>query len=46
MIVPMHSSNWDIPKGTSTFEAFDNREKLLLNGKAFLKNKQFSNMER
>ncbi len=42
-IIPMNSSNWDIHKGTSSFETFDNRETLLLNGKAFLKNKQFSN---
>lgn len=42
-IVTMNSSNWSIPKGTSTFETFNNRKTLLLNGKAFLKNKQFSN---
>ena len=41
--IPMSSSHWEIPKGTSTFETFDNRETLLLNGKAFVKNKQFSN---
>lgn len=41
--IPMSSSNWEIHKGTSTFETFDNRETLLLNGKAFVKNKQFSN---
>lgn len=42
-IIPMNASNWEIPKGTSTFETFNNRKTLLLNGKAFLKNKQFSN---
>jgi hypothetical protein len=42
-IVPMHSSNCDISNGTSTFETFNKIETLLLNGKAFLKNKQFSN---
>jgi hypothetical protein len=41
--IPMNSLNWEIHKGTSTFETFDNRETLLLNGKAFVKNKQFSN---
>ncbi|EAR14020.1 hypothetical protein PI23P_05962 [Polaribacter irgensii 23-P] len=41
--IPMNSSNWKIHKGTSTFETFDNRETLLLNGKAFVKNKKFSN---
>ncbi len=42
-VIPMNASNWQIPKGTSSFETFDNRETLLLNGKAFLKNNQFSN---
>ncbi|MFT5983896.1 MAG: hypothetical protein ACI9RM_002353 [Ulvibacter sp.] len=42
-VVPMNSSNWELHKGTSSFETFDKRETLLLNGKAFLKNKQFSN---
>jgi hypothetical protein len=42
-VVPMNLSNWEIHKGTSSFETFDNRETLLLNGKAFMKNKQFSN---
>jgi hypothetical protein len=41
--IPMNAANWEIHKGTSTFETFDNRETLLLNGKAFVKNKQFSN---
>jgi len=41
--IPLNSLNWEIHKGTSTFETFDNRETLLLNGKAFVKNKQFSN---
>ncbi|MCB4799552.1 family 16 glycoside hydrolase [Neotamlana laminarinivorans] len=42
-VIPMNASNWHIPKGTSSFETFDNRETLLLNGKAFLKNNEFSN---
>ncbi len=42
-IVPMNSSNWQIDKGISSFEIFDNRETLLLNGKAILKDIQFIN---
>ncbi len=42
-VVSMSDSNWEIAKGTSTFEIFDSRETILLNGKAILKNKQFSN---
>lgn len=42
-ITPMNSSNWQIDKGTSSFEIFDNRETLLLNGKAILKDTQFTN---
>lgn len=42
-VIPLNSSNWDIHKGTSTFEVFDNRETLTLNGQAFLKGLQFSN---
>ena len=40
--IEMSTSQWDLPQEAS-FETFDNRETLLLNGKAFLKNVQFSN---
>ena len=40
--VDMNLSNWTIPK-ESDFEVFDNKETLLLNGKAIIKNHQFSN---
>jgi len=42
-VVSMNESNWEIVKGKSTFETFDSRETVLLNGKAILKNEQFSN---
>ncbi|WP_430409384.1 family 16 glycoside hydrolase [Kordia sp.] len=41
--IPMNASNWEAHKGTSTFETFDNKETLVLNGKVILKNKNFSN---
>jgi len=42
-VVKMDSLNWQIDKGTSSFETFDNRQTLLLNGKATLKNLVLSN---
>lgn len=41
--IAMNDSNWEMYKGTSTFEIYDARETLVLNGKAILKNQNFSN---
>jgi hypothetical protein len=41
--IAINNSNWETYKGTSTFEIYDTRETLVLNGKAILKNKYFSN---
>ena len=43
IITPINSLNWKVYKGESTFETFDNRETLVLNGKVILKNINFSN---
>ena len=40
--IEMNTSNWDLPQ-EATFEKFDNRETLLLNGKAIVKNQQLAN---
>lgn len=39
--IEMNASNWDLPQ-EATFERFDNRETLLLNGKAIVKNQEFT----
>jgi hypothetical protein len=45
--IPMTSSNWELSEGAKnakhTFEEFEGRETLLLNGKVTLKEHQFSN---
>ncbi len=40
--VEMNISNWDLPE-KAVFEKFDNRKTLVLNGKAIVKNLQFTN---
>ncbi len=39
--IEMNASNWDLPQ-EATFERFDNRETLLLNGKSIVKNQKFT----
>jgi hypothetical protein len=41
--IVLNDSNWETYKGTATFETFQNKETLVLNGKTILKNKDFSN---
>lgn len=40
--IDMNASNWDLPE-EAALERFDNRETLLLNGKAIVKNQNFTN---
>jgi len=40
--IDMNASNWDLPE-EATLERFDNRETLLLNGQAIVKNLNFTN---